>query len=187
MFFALIVGARDRGLSAESGADGHREVPPQARRRCRRLRGITGSRPTPFSFTAGSCIGSRGRYLSDSSKPFVHWLIDFGKCEKWFGIHVDQGLHVACKVLWCVLIWQGVAADLDARWPMFMRHPLANDFGSARATPCRPTGTRPRCGHAATQNVSAPSGTSPWHRSQFTALRATAAIRWPAPPSRATI
>ncbi len=29
----------------------------------------------------------------------VHFLIDFGKCEGWYDFHVDQGLHVACKVL----------------------------------------------------------------------------------------
>lgn len=31
----------------------------------------------------------------------VHWFIDFGKCENWYGIHVDQGAHVVTKfVLW---------------------------------------------------------------------------------------
>ena len=34
----------------------------------------------------------------------VHWCIDLGKCEKWYGIHVDQGLHVGCKVLWYGLL-----------------------------------------------------------------------------------
>ncbi len=34
----------------------------------------------------------------------VHWLIDFGKCEKWFGINTDQALHIACKVAWFGLI-----------------------------------------------------------------------------------
>lgn len=34
----------------------------------------------------------------------VHWLIDFGKCERLYSIHVDQGLHVLCKVLWWALI-----------------------------------------------------------------------------------
>lgn len=35
----------------------------------------------------------------------AHWLIDFGKCESWYGIHVDQAAHVACKVAW-FLIWK---------------------------------------------------------------------------------
>lgn len=54
-------------------------------------------------------------------ETLIHWFIDFGKCEKWFGIHVDQGLHVACKVLWCVLIWQEVPSELDAHWPAIWR------------------------------------------------------------------
>ncbi len=30
----------------------------------------------------------------------AHWIIDFGKCEKKYGIHVDQWLHIACKVFY---------------------------------------------------------------------------------------
>jgi len=33
----------------------------------------------------------------------AHWIIDFGKCENWYGLHVDQGLHVSCKILWWIL------------------------------------------------------------------------------------
>jgi hypothetical protein len=29
-----------------------------------------------------------------------HWLIDFGKCENWYGIHADQAAHIACKAIW---------------------------------------------------------------------------------------
>lgn len=29
-----------------------------------------------------------------------HWLIDFGKCENWYGIHADQAAHVVCKLAW---------------------------------------------------------------------------------------
>lgn len=38
------------------------------------------------------------------AEAVVHWLIDYAKCEKWFGIDVDQSLHVACKLLWFALI-----------------------------------------------------------------------------------
>jgi hypothetical protein len=31
-------------------------------------------------------------------------IIDWCKNEGWFGIRVDQGLHVFCKILWLVLI-----------------------------------------------------------------------------------
>ena len=30
----------------------------------------------------------------------AHWLIDFGKCEKWYGIHEDQAAHIWCKIMW---------------------------------------------------------------------------------------
>ena len=32
-----------------------------------------------------------------------HFAIDFGKCEKWYGIHTDQFAHFFCKVLWVYL------------------------------------------------------------------------------------
>lgn len=34
----------------------------------------------------------------------AHWCIDFGKCENWYGIHLDQALHLACKVLWVAIL-----------------------------------------------------------------------------------
>lgn len=34
----------------------------------------------------------------------AHWIIDFGKCERWYGYHVDQVLHVACKVVWVLVV-----------------------------------------------------------------------------------
>jgi len=32
-----------------------------------------------------------------------HFVTDFFKCEKKYGINVDQGIHVLCKVLWLVI------------------------------------------------------------------------------------
>lgn len=37
----------------------------------------------------------------------AHWLIDFAKCEEWFGFHTDQGLHLSCKLIWFMLFIQG--------------------------------------------------------------------------------
>lgn len=37
----------------------------------------------------------------------IHWAIDYGKCVKWYSIHVDQALHVACKLLWWGLLASG--------------------------------------------------------------------------------
>lgn len=32
----------------------------------------------------------------------MHWAIDFIKCERVYGIHTDQALHIACKVAWVI-------------------------------------------------------------------------------------
>ena len=34
------------------------------------------------------------------AETVAHFLIDFGKCEKLFNIHIDQLLHIICKLLW---------------------------------------------------------------------------------------
>ncbi len=41
------------------------------------------------------------------SEAVIHWSIDYGKCQNWFNIHTDQGLHVGCKILWWGLIVGG--------------------------------------------------------------------------------
>lgn len=44
-----------------------------------------------------------GSALLGALEVIAHWVIDFGKCERWFGIHVDQALHLACKLAWLLL------------------------------------------------------------------------------------
>lgn len=39
----------------------------------------------------------------------LHWLTDFGKCEKWFGFHTDQLIHLLSKILWIYLLTNGLA------------------------------------------------------------------------------
>ena len=34
------------------------------------------------------------------AETICHWMIDFWKCEKWYGIHEDQFAHAICKVVW---------------------------------------------------------------------------------------
>ena len=34
----------------------------------------------------------------------LHWIIDFAKCENWTNIHVDQILHLVCKVIYLFII-----------------------------------------------------------------------------------
>ncbi len=45
-----------------------------------------------------------GRWDIALAEFVLHWMIDFAKCENWTGIHSDQALHAACKVLWTVLV-----------------------------------------------------------------------------------
>jgi hypothetical protein len=34
----------------------------------------------------------------------IHVLIDWGKCRHRYGMALDQGLHMACKALWVLLL-----------------------------------------------------------------------------------
>ncbi len=43
------------------------------------------------------------------AETYCHWTIDFGKCERWYGIHTDQWLHFTCKIIWAIAIQQGLA------------------------------------------------------------------------------
>ena len=46
-----------------------------------------------------------GRVSLGLAESVVHWFIDFAKCCNWTGIHTDQALHVACKVLWTARLY----------------------------------------------------------------------------------
>jgi len=37
-------------------------------------------------------------------ETIAHFAIDCGKCESKYSIHVDQLLHLLCKVLWVVIL-----------------------------------------------------------------------------------
>ena len=53
---------------------------------------------------AGAVALATGSVELGCAEFAAHWLIDFGKCDSRYGIHVDQCLHLACKVLWVVLV-----------------------------------------------------------------------------------
>lgn len=44
-----------------------------------------------------------GIWWLGQAETVAHCLIDFGKCEAKYGIYTDQGLHIACKVLWVLI------------------------------------------------------------------------------------
>lgn len=44
-------------------------------------------------------------------ESFLHWGIDFAKCEKWTNIHIDQALHALCKIAYVAWLWWVVVMD----------------------------------------------------------------------------
>ena len=44
-----------------------------------------------------------GKPILGILETVCHFIIDCGKCEKWYSIHVDQFLHIACKVVWVII------------------------------------------------------------------------------------
>jgi len=43
-----------------------------------------------------------------TAETVIHWFIDLGKCKKLYSLHVDQTLHIVCKIAW----WIFVAAEI---------------------------------------------------------------------------
>ena len=39
------------------------------------------------------------------AETVIHTAIDYGKCDEKYGLNVDQSLHVACKVLWVIILF----------------------------------------------------------------------------------
>jgi hypothetical protein len=46
-------------------------------------------------------------------EAMAHAWIDFGKNDGWYGFHLDQLMHVLCKLIW--LLWRAWAANLLRR------------------------------------------------------------------------
>ena len=57
---------------------------------------------------AGIVFLLTGSFLCALLEALCHWLIDYGKCEKAFNLHVDQLLHVACKGVYCMVLLYGI-------------------------------------------------------------------------------
>lgn len=116
MFFMLLVGhaVMDYALQTEAIAlekDRHSTTPLQK------------AVPWYYWLSAHSLCHGGAVYLITGSlslgllETVVHWMIDFSKSERWFGIHVDQALHVACKLVWWLLMVYGVSSSMDAMLP----------------------------------------------------------------------
>jgi hypothetical protein len=69
---------------------------------------LHGARQTiwPYVLTAHALTHGMFVFIATGSVFFgaletvAHWAIDFGKCERWYGIHADQAMHLACKIGW---------------------------------------------------------------------------------------
>lgn len=48
-----------------------------------------------------------GSMLLGAVETVLHFLIDYSKCEHWINLHVDQALHILCKLAYVYLIYQG--------------------------------------------------------------------------------
>lgn len=67
----------------------------------------------PYALSAHAMIHSGAVALVTGSpilgvfEFLAHSAIDFAKCRGLIGLSADQGLHVACKVLWVALLFGG--------------------------------------------------------------------------------
>ena len=48
-----------------------------------------------------------GSALLGVVETVLHTIIDFSKCEHWINLHVDQALHMLCKLAYIYIIYQG--------------------------------------------------------------------------------
>lgn len=113
LFFALLIGHAVADFWAQSDAlakmknrnrDSAAFCPP-------------GQKPQavwPYALTAhaamhgGAVWAITGLWWLGLAETVAHWLIDFGKCDNYYGIHADQAMHVACKALWVALLWPAI-------------------------------------------------------------------------------
>ena len=52
----------------------------------------------------GAVALATGSVVLGIAETIAHWLIDYGKSNRYYGFHVDQFLHLGCKVIWA-LCW----------------------------------------------------------------------------------
>lgn len=61
------------------------------------------------AFTHGAGVSVvTGSALLGAAETVAHFFIDVAKCKGYTNIHVDQALHVLCKIAWLVCIHYGV-------------------------------------------------------------------------------
>lgn len=43
-----------------------------------------------------------GNIIFGLTETVLHGIIDFGKCEKKYNLHIDQFMHIVCKIVWSI-------------------------------------------------------------------------------------
>ena len=108
MFWWLIVGHAVMDFWAQS--DALAQMKNRNRPNTRAPFGQTPQVMWPYALTAhalhhGMAVAViTGSVSLGMAETISHWLIDFGKCENWYGIHLDQAMHCVCKVAWVLLM-----------------------------------------------------------------------------------
>ena len=51
----------------------------------------------------GGVLLVTGSTLLALLETFAHFIIDLGKCHLKYSIHVDQALHLVCKIIWVLI------------------------------------------------------------------------------------
>ena len=49
---------------------------------------------------AGMVYLITGSTLLATLELVLHFAIDYGKCENWYGVNQDQAKHIICKFIW---------------------------------------------------------------------------------------
>ena len=49
-----------------------------------------------------------GSALLGIIETVLHTIIDYCKCEHWISLHLDQVLHILCKIAYVYVIYQGL-------------------------------------------------------------------------------
>jgi len=82
-----------------------------ARGKCRNNKSDEKYVPTwPYWLTAHALIHGGAVWLVTGNmvlgilEVFLHWIIDFAKCENWTNIHTDQLLHIICKAIYLFIL-----------------------------------------------------------------------------------
>ena len=112
MLFFLIVGHALADYPLQNG--------PMAIEKCRRsssdLQKVV---PWYYWLTAHALIhGGFVGWITQSAglgilETVCHWSLDYLKCEGWTNIHIDQLLHIVCKVVWYLLLINGITLRFE--------------------------------------------------------------------------